>query len=175
MPVMNGYELVGELRRHDNGLPIIGVTANALREEGERCMAVGMNTWLVKPMSLRTLHDGLLKVCGQAASEASQADREPELPARDRIQVSEKMRDLFLRTMRQDMLGVTDALEIGDLATVRQQVHRLRGALAVVQAHGLADACGAVEEALIAQPAGPELSAAVTTLLGRIEAALASL
>lgn len=175
MPVMNGYELVGELRRHDSWLPIIGVTANALREEGERCMAVGMNAWLVKPMSLRTLHDGLLKVCGHVAAELPESEDEPELPAQDVIQVSEKMRDLFLRTMRQDMHGVTDALHDGDLATVRQQVHRLRGALAVVQAHGLSDACGAVEEALIAQPAGPELSAAVTTLLGRIEVALASL
>lgn len=175
MPVMNGYELVGELRRHDSWLPIIGVTANALREEGERCMAVGMNAWLVKPMSLRTLHDGLLKVCGHVAAESPEGEAAPEVPAQDCIQVSEKMRDLFLRTMRQDMQGVTDALQDGDLATVRQQVHRLRGALAVVQAHGLSDACGAVEEALIAQPAGPELSAAVNALLGRIEAALASL
>ncbi|MDH0292771.1 ATP-binding protein [Pseudomonas sp. GD04087] len=175
MPVMNGYELVGELRRHDSWLPIIGVTANALREEGERCMAVGMNAWLVKPMSLRTLHDGLLKVCGHAAAELPASENTSETPVPERIQVSEKMRDLFLRTMRQDMQGVTDALQRNDLATVRQQVHRLRGALAVVQAHGLSDACGAVEEALIAQPAGPELSAAVTMLMGRIEAALASL
>jgi len=175
MPVMNGYELVGELRRHDSWLPIIGVTANALREEGERCMAVGMNAWLVKPMSLRTLHDGLLKVCGHVTVEHVGSDCEPDEPTPDSIQVSEKMRDLFLRTMRQDMQGVADALQVGDLPTVRQQVHRLRGALAVVQAHGLSDACGAVEEALIAQHAGPELSAAVTTLLGRIEAALASL
>lgn len=126
-------------------------------------------------MSLRTLHDGLLKVCGHGAEITPDSEAPPEAPAQDRIQVSPKMRDLFLRTMRQDMQGVTDALQQSDLATVRQQVHRLRGALAVVQAHGLSDACGAVEEALIAQPAGPELSAAVKTLLGRIEAALASL
>ncbi|MDH1007604.1 response regulator [Pseudomonas nicosulfuronedens] len=178
MPVMNGYELVGELRRHDNWLPIIGVTANALREEGERCMAVGMNAWLVKPMSLRTLHDGLLKVCGHALpGEAIHAEGQDEDRASvdDRLEVSEKMRDLFLRTMRQDMQGVSQALQDNDLATVRQHVHRLRGALAVVRAHGLSDACGAVEEALLAQPAGRELSAAVHALMGRIEAALASL
>lgn len=176
MPVMNGYELVGELRRHDSWLPIIGVTANALREEGERCMAVGMNAWLVKPMSLRTLHDGLLKVCAHLAVEPAEPEVADEPPQQeDRIEVSPKMRELFIRTMRQDMQGVTDALHGNDLATVRQQVHRLRGALAVVQAHRLSDACGAVEEALIAQPSGPELSAAVNTLLGRIEAALAGL
>jgi len=176
MPVMNGYELVGELRRHDSWLPIIGVTANALREEGERCMAVGMNAWLVKPMSLRTLHDGLLKVCGHAAAnDTAEEEIAPTTAEDDRIEVSEKMRELFIRTMRQDMQGVSTALQDNDLATVRQQVHRLRGALAVVRAQALSDACGAVEEALIAQPAGTELSAAVHALLGRIEAALASL
>ncbi|MBB4862531.1 two-component system capsular synthesis sensor histidine kinase RcsC [Pseudomonas nitritireducens] len=176
MPVMNGYELVGELRRHDSWLPIIGVTANALREEGERCMAVGMNAWLVKPMSLRTLHDGLLRVCGHLAAATAESEGQGAVAATDdTIQVSPKMRELFIRTMHQDMQGVRDALQEDDLATVRQQVHRLRGALAVVQAHGLSDACGAVEEALIAQPSGPELSAAVNALLGRIEAALSGL
>lgn len=177
MPIMNGYELVRELRRHDSWIPIIGVTANALREEGERCMAVGMNAWLVKPMSLRTLHDGLRKVCGNLLGKLEEvvSEGEDSAPDDDGIQVSEKMRELFIRTMRQDMQGVQQALQDSDLPTVRQQVHRLRGALAVVRAHALSDACGAVEEALVAQPAGPELTAAVTTLMARIESALARL
>ncbi|AGI23073.1 RcsC [Pseudomonas sp. ATCC 13867] len=177
MPIMNGYELVRELRQQDGELPIIGVTANALREEGERCMAVGMNAWLVKPMSLRTLYDGLLKVSGHLVEVLEEPVAEPDEkpPMSDGIQVSEKMRDLFIRTMRQDMHGVQQALQDNDLATVRQQVHRLRGALAVVQAHVLSDACSAVEEALVTQPAGPELTAAVTMLMERIESALAHL
>ncbi|MCP8464673.1 ATP-binding protein [Pseudomonas sp. ZM23] len=176
MPVMNGYELVLELRRQDGGLPIIGVTANALREEGERCMAVGMNLWLVKPMSLRTLHDGLRKVCGHLLGELAEPPVERDEPAaEDGIQVSEKMRELFIRTMRQDMQGVWQALQDNDLSTVRQQVHRLRGALAVVRAYRLSDACGAVEDALVAQPAGAELTAAVSALMARIESALARL
>ncbi|MCE6981654.1 response regulator, partial [Pseudomonas frederiksbergensis] len=50
MPVMNGYELARNLREHDPQLPIVGVTANAMREEGMRCIAVGMSAWIVKPL-----------------------------------------------------------------------------------------------------------------------------
>ncbi|MFE1817359.1 response regulator, partial [Metapseudomonas otitidis] len=63
MPVVNGYELATALREQDPELPIIGVTANAMREEGARCLEVGMNAWIVKPLSLQTLRSQLLKLC----------------------------------------------------------------------------------------------------------------
>ncbi|CAD5107939.1 hybrid sensor histidine kinase/response regulator [Zestomonas carbonaria] len=173
MPEMNGYELVKALRQQGVDIPIIGVTANATREEGERCMAVGMNAWLVKPMSLCTLHGGLRRVCGgmpPAVSPPSASVAADE--AVDRIQVSEKMRGLFLKTMRQDTQSLREALLRGDLGDVRQMLHRLRGALAVVQAHGLAEACGSVEEDLLAESPGPDLSAKVAALMERIGAAL---
>lgn len=63
MPLMNGYQLAEALRQQDKTLPIIGITANALREEGERCAAVGMQAWLVKPLNLATLRAELEKHC----------------------------------------------------------------------------------------------------------------
>jgi len=56
MPHMNGYELTAKLRSLDCQLPIIGATANAMSEEGERCLEAGMNRCLVKPFALRTLY-----------------------------------------------------------------------------------------------------------------------
>jgi len=56
MPRMNGYELTATLRSLDCHLPIIGATANAMSEEGERCLQAGMNRCLVKPFALRTLY-----------------------------------------------------------------------------------------------------------------------
>ncbi|MNZ39273.1 Sensor histidine kinase RcsC [compost metagenome] len=173
MPQMNGYELARTLRQRDAQLPIIGVTANAMREEGERCMAVGMNAWLVKPMSLRTLHNGLRKLCGGAALALIEPSAAAE--GEDRIQVSPRMQGLFIRTMRQDIQGMREAMEQGDLGNARQVVHRLRGALAVVQAHALADACGAMEETLVAEVPGGDLNTAVEALLGRMEKALEAL
>jgi two-component system capsular synthesis sensor histidine kinase RcsC len=59
MPRMNGYELAAQLRRQDCSLPIIGATANAMREEGDRCMEAGMNQCLIKPFALRALYNCL--------------------------------------------------------------------------------------------------------------------
>ncbi|EXF95612.1 sensor histidine kinase [Pseudomonas fluorescens HK44] len=59
MPRMNGYELAIQLRHLDCSLPIIGATANAMREEGERCLEAGMNQCLIKPFALRTLYNCL--------------------------------------------------------------------------------------------------------------------
>ena len=172
MPLMNGYELAQELRRVDSTIPIIGVTANALKEEGERCIAVGMNAWLVKPINLRTFYDSLLKACAGIVIQPFPLEQmEPHKEEGDVIQVSEKMRDLFVRTMREDIQEVWRALQCNDMATARQQVHRLRGALAVVQAQTLSDACGEVEDALVEQ-SGSELHAAVGALMNRVESAL---
>jgi len=73
--------------------------------------------------------------------------------------------------MREDIQEVWRALQCNDMATARQQVHRLRGALAVVQAQTLSDACGEVEDALVEQ-SGSELHAAVGALMNRVESAL---
>jgi two-component system capsular synthesis sensor histidine kinase RcsC len=59
MPRMNGYELAVQLRKLDCRLPIIGATANAMREEGDRCIKAGMNQCLIKPFALRALYNCL--------------------------------------------------------------------------------------------------------------------
>ncbi|CAB3850113.1 Sensor histidine kinase RcsC [Achromobacter deleyi] len=75
MPRMNGYELAGALRALDAAVPIIGVTANALKDEETRCKAAGMNHWLVKPIKLSLLWHQLRVYRGGAdAARASLAD-----------------------------------------------------------------------------------------------------
>ncbi len=53
MPRLNGYEATGAIREFDRDLPIIAVTANAIREERERCLDAGMNDFLGKPFKSR--------------------------------------------------------------------------------------------------------------------------
>jgi two-component system capsular synthesis sensor histidine kinase RcsC len=59
MPRMNGYELAARLRAMKVTQPIIGATANAMRDEGERCLSAGMNQCLIKPFTLHTLYNCL--------------------------------------------------------------------------------------------------------------------
>ena len=66
MPKMSGYDMVEKIRDEaellesiDSQPYIIAVTANALKGEKERCLAVGINDFITKPIELNALEDTL--------------------------------------------------------------------------------------------------------------------
>jgi two-component system sensor histidine kinase/response regulator len=61
MPVMDGITATTEIRQHAGlaQLPIIAMTANAMREDSERCLACGMNDYIAKPIRLPQLWSAL--------------------------------------------------------------------------------------------------------------------
>ena len=59
MPNMDGYRLTRRIRELGLTLPVIGVTANALAEEKQRCLESGMDSCLSKPVTLDILKQTL--------------------------------------------------------------------------------------------------------------------
>jgi CheY-like chemotaxis protein/HPt (histidine-containing phosphotransfer) domain-containing protein len=55
MPVMDGYEATRQIRAAGLRMPIVALTANAMDEDRDRCVAAGMNDVLVKPIRPDTL------------------------------------------------------------------------------------------------------------------------
>jgi CheY-like chemotaxis protein len=56
MPVMDGYQAMQEIRaRYEHRLPIIALTARAMPEEQEKCIAAGANDYLSKPVDIERL------------------------------------------------------------------------------------------------------------------------
>jgi len=59
MPNMDGYRLTQRIRQLGLTLPVVGVTANALAEERQRCLESGMDSCLSKPVTLDVLKQTL--------------------------------------------------------------------------------------------------------------------
>ena len=58
MPDLDGYETTRRLRAAGRvALPVVAVTASVMAEDRDRCLAAGMNDFMGKPFSARTLDD----------------------------------------------------------------------------------------------------------------------
>ncbi|WP_338814768.1 response regulator [Bernardetia sp. Wsw4-3y2] len=57
MPIMNGFETIENIRKQEKwkDLPIIAVTAKALEEDRKKCLEVGANDYMTKPVDYTIL------------------------------------------------------------------------------------------------------------------------
>lgn len=61
MPGMTGYELLEQIRAHDawRDLPVVAVTAHAMRGDADRIMRAGFDGYISKPVDVASLVDNL--------------------------------------------------------------------------------------------------------------------
>jgi signal transduction histidine kinase/CheY-like chemotaxis protein len=201
MPRMSGREVS---RRIVAALPegkrpvIIALTAHALSEDREACLAAGMDDYLAKPLKLDQLRAALEGALERAARRAAGASRAPAIaPQRvgllDGAQLEELLAldreapgtGLIERILHRQSLRTREGLDnmVGWLASpdgseierIRHTAHDLRGLAGTVGASRLAEALHGVEEAARRDPAGlPTALAASDAVLGATEQALAA-
>jgi CheY-like chemotaxis protein len=73
MPVMDGFtatSLIRKMESHHNILPIIALTADAMKEDRERCLQSGMNDYISKPFRLEEIQFVLKKYCSALGNQA---------------------------------------------------------------------------------------------------------
>ncbi|CAN5467622.1 N/A [soil metagenome] len=163
MPEMDGYELTDAIRKSEAGarrIPILALTANALKGEADHCRAAGMDDYLRKPMQLEDLKAALetwlpavhasvtVPVIGvrEAGRDAVDLGVLERLIGSDRKLIREFLRDFQINAANiaaRLRLACQNrhALEAGEGA------HSLKSAARAVGAMGLGEVCGKLEEA----------------------------
>lgn len=61
MPILDGYQATEQLRKNNVHTPIIALTANAMKEDRDKCLSVGCSDYVSKPIRTPILIQSLLK------------------------------------------------------------------------------------------------------------------
>jgi CheY-like chemotaxis protein len=197
MPILDGYEAASEIRRAEGPgtrIPIIAVTASAMKSDERRCLAAGMDDFLPKPLNMKSL-GALLDHWVPDESDPTDAARPNEplpaaLPVLNAEVVGELTRlgeatnedvmgqvaALFLTDSDSRVVELRQAVADDDAAALLQSAHTLRGASAMLGATELARLCATLEMSGSADDlvGGGEQVDAVEAELERVRSALTS-
>jgi CheY-like chemotaxis protein/HPt (histidine-containing phosphotransfer) domain-containing protein len=182
MPVMDGMEATRRFRATEQGrrTPIVAMTANAMQGDRERCIAVGMDDYISKPIEVAELQ----RLLNQYMTGRSPAQLEPmtvQSPAAEPsiASVSDFDYDLALSQADQEVVGIIadifleqwpldkqrmqQALLEGDLKTMLHTSHAMKGTLAMFGAKPASELAYAIEQ-LASQGGSVGLSELLATL-----------
>ncbi|MDM8524366.1 response regulator [Desulfococcaceae bacterium HSG8] len=152
MPEMDGYEATGTIRKLSSEfreLPIIAMTAHAMRGDREKCMEAGMNDYVTKPIDSEKLFatmakwiktdspDQLSDVKGKAGDIIPESIRGYQIDGVDideglrRLRGNEKVFIKLLRDFTRDYAGIADEIRNSlinmDTDQAKVLVHTLKG------------------------------------------------
>jgi two-component system, sensor histidine kinase and response regulator len=159
MPVMDGYEATVHIRNeeHSRHIPIIAVTAHALEGEREKCLAVGMDDYLPKPVTNSDFRR-MLERWYVARSAIESRNEEPGLSTgRIDFTVWNSIRELqdgllkelfeiFLQDTPMRLEIISDAITQQDAVALQQSAHTLKGSGGNIGAVHMSEICAFLVE-----------------------------
>jgi two-component system, sensor histidine kinase and response regulator len=151
MPEMDGYEATVAIRRQEATtgahIPIIAMTAYAMKGDRERCLTVGMDRYISKPVRAKELFESIEAVQGKPAdsSPPPPAPRaangildEAEALSRvgDDPQLLGELAEVFLGECPRLLEDIRTAVAKRDTPKLRLAAHSLKGAIDNFAAQG---------------------------------------
>jgi len=169
MPNMDGFTLARLLREREDStadrLPIIAVTASAMKEDVDQCLAAGMDAVLTKPLEMSKLKLALQEhlppldpapITNDHASPMNVADQPEKGPVDPSVlkgifgDNDATFREIlveFVAPAQEIAAEINAAFGVNDPAAVGAAAHKLKSAARSIGANGLADISESLEQA----------------------------
>lgn len=139
MPEMDGYSATIEIRKVLNAdVPIIAMTAHAMAGEREKCINLGMNDYVSKPVNEQELLHLIQKLASPAeTAEPASAFNFLDLEylkdmGKGNIAYEKKVTSHFVKRVPDDMYTLHKALKNDDYDQIKRTAHSLRTTLAIM-------------------------------------------
>jgi len=163
MPELDGLEATRLIRERERGsqrhVPIVAMTAHALKGDRERCLAAGMDEYVSKPVRERQLLTALRTVLGQEVA-ALPDELEPQLaPATDilnwdaALKICGGDRNLlreivlaFLEEQPQRLDEIRRAIDTSDWELLHRAAHTIKGSMRYFEARAVFDRAFGLEQ-----------------------------
>jgi CheY-like chemotaxis protein len=152
MPEMDGYDLTAAIRTLEGGrsrIPIVALSANALRGESERCFAAGMDDYLSKPTPLAAL--GAMMDKWLPGHEPAPTPPIDVAVLQAIVGADEQVTAEFLRDFRASAQRMSESLAAAcaehRTADATSAAHCLKSSASTVGAPRLAQVCAQIEAA----------------------------
>lgn len=186
MPNMDGFDLIHALKKAGNLMPVIVITASTISHEGVDISNTCISSVLHKPASIAHLGRALDTIFSQTSMVAKPVVAQPILPSVTKVSsytsspssapnsvftiIDPELKKIFIDCWSEDSIVMQKAFTAGDDSALVGQLHKLKGALMVLEESELALLCSDMQEICRAQGC-----AAMNALYDRFEKEMAKL
>ena len=167
MPEMDGFEATHQIRKDEEGqnrhIPIIAMTAYALKGDREKCIESGMDDYISKPVTIDVLVEKMNKLLRDDHEKPSRSSGETVSDPESSLDMSvlaelvavqdengtglvDELATIFLTDSPNRMEAIRQAVEADDSAALEHSAHALKGSCTIIGANTMRDICYELEK-----------------------------